>query len=108
MANAERAGAERAAGSDVAAERTRRAAQLRTDGASVDHTTGAAQPPSLRGIVAPLIAIVLGTFMAILDVTVVNVAPPTFGRIFQADLNLLQGDYGLHAGAGCGDPSQAG
>jgi EmrB/QacA subfamily drug resistance transporter len=44
----------------------------------------------MRAIVAPLAAIVLGTFMAILDNTVVNVALPTLGRVFQADLRLLQ------------------
>src|SRR5687767_15478124 len=43
------------------------------------HTTQAAVPApdapfSMRAIVAPLFAIVLGTFMAILDNTVVNVA----------------------------------
>src|SRR5687767_6041183 len=47
-------------------------------------------PFSMRAIVAPLAAIVLGTFMAILDNTVVNVALPTLGRVFQADLRLLQ------------------
>ena len=47
-------------------------------------------PFSMRAIVAPLAAIVLGTFMAILDNTVVNVALPTLGRVFQTDLRLLQ------------------
>jgi EmrB/QacA subfamily drug resistance transporter len=36
------------------------------------------------------VAIVFGTFMAILDTTVVNVALPTLGRVFNADLRLLQ------------------
>src|SRR5687768_11119209 len=59
------------------------------------HTTQAAVPApdapfSMRAIVAPLAAIVLGTFMAILDNTVVNVALPTLGRVFQTDLRLLQ------------------
>ena len=60
-------------------------------------TTPTPQPPtvedvpfSMRAIVAPLAAIVLGTFMAILDTTVVNVALPTLGRVFQTDLRLLQ------------------
>jgi EmrB/QacA subfamily drug resistance transporter len=38
----------------------------------------------------PLIAVVLGTFMVILDTTVVNVALPTLGRAFDSDLALLQ------------------
>jgi len=38
----------------------------------------------------PLVAIILGTFMVILDSTVVNVALPTLGRVFGADLTLLQ------------------
>lgn len=45
---------------------------------------------SLRTILAPVVAIVLGTFMAILDTTVVNVALPTLGRVFSADLGVLQ------------------
>jgi EmrB/QacA subfamily drug resistance transporter len=43
-----------------------------------------------RSIFLPLIAIVLGTFMVILDNTVVNVALPTLGRVFATDLGLLQ------------------
>ncbi len=38
----------------------------------------------------PLIAIILGTFMVILDNTVVNVALPTLGRVLNSDLSLLQ------------------
>src|SRR5689334_3615953 len=45
---------------------------------------------SIRSILAPLSAIILGTFMVILDVTVVNVALPTLGQAFQVDLRLLQ------------------
>jgi EmrB/QacA subfamily drug resistance transporter len=43
-----------------------------------------------RSLLVPLIAIVLGTFMVILDTTVVNVALPTLGRVFASDLSLLQ------------------
>jgi EmrB/QacA subfamily drug resistance transporter len=45
---------------------------------------------SARAILAPLVAIILGTFMVILDNTVVNVALPTLGRVFATDLTLLQ------------------
>src|SRR5215210_6710519 len=45
---------------------------------------------SLRAILAPVAAIVLGAFMAILDTTVVNVALPTLGRVFDTDLHVLQ------------------
>src|SRR5947209_492863 len=43
-----------------------------------------------RAILVPLIAIVMGTFMVILDNTVVNVALPTLGRVLNSDLGLLQ------------------
>jgi len=45
---------------------------------------------STRALLVPLVAVILGTFMVILDSTVVNVALPTLGRVFGADLNLLQ------------------
>jgi EmrB/QacA subfamily drug resistance transporter len=41
-------------------------------------------------VLVPLIAIILGTFMVILDNTVVNVALPTLGRVLGTDLGLLQ------------------
>jgi MFS family permease len=43
-----------------------------------------------RAILIPLIAIIMGTFMVILDNTVVNVALPTLGRVLNSDLGLLQ------------------
>jgi MFS family permease len=43
-----------------------------------------------RSLLVPLIAIVLGTFMVILDTTVVNVALPVLGQVFETDLSLLQ------------------
>src|SRR5919204_2270231 len=43
-----------------------------------------------RAIFVPLIAIIMGTFMVILDNTVVNVALPTLGRVLNSDLSLLQ------------------
>src|ERR671930_2427733 len=46
--------------------------------------------PTTRSVLVPLIAIVLGTFMVILDNTVVNVALPTLGRVLNADLSVLQ------------------
>ncbi|MGH2355199.1 MAG: DHA2 family efflux MFS transporter permease subunit, partial [Chloroflexota bacterium] len=49
-----------------------------------------AAPMSARAILVPLVAIIIGTFMVILDNTVVNVALPTLGRVFEADLALLQ------------------
>src|SRR5918911_1997689 len=45
---------------------------------------------STRSVLVPLIAIVLGTFMVILDNTVVNVALPTLGRVLGTDLSVLQ------------------
>src|SRR5436190_10377192 len=45
---------------------------------------------SARSILLPVVAIIFGTFMVILDNTVVNVALPTLGRVFATDLNLLQ------------------
>src|SRR5947209_1032530 len=49
-----------------------------------------AAPFSIRTIALPLAAIVLGTFMAILDNTVVNVALPTLERFFKVDLHQIQ------------------
>ena len=46
--------------------------------------------PSTRSVLVPLIAIVLGSFMVILDNTVVNVALPTLGRVLDTNLSLLQ------------------
>jgi EmrB/QacA subfamily drug resistance transporter len=46
--------------------------------------------PSTRSVLIPLIAIILGSFMVILDNTVVNVALPTLGRVLDTDLSLLQ------------------
>src|ERR687885_1965923 len=43
-----------------------------------------------RAIMIPLVAIIMGTFMVILDNTVVNVALPTLGRVLNSDLSLLQ------------------
>jgi EmrB/QacA subfamily drug resistance transporter len=45
---------------------------------------------SSRSLLVPLIAVVLGTFMVILDTTVVNVALPTLGQVFGTDLSVLQ------------------
>jgi EmrB/QacA subfamily drug resistance transporter len=45
---------------------------------------------STRSVLVPLIAIVLGSFMVILDNTVVNVALPTLGRVLATDLSVLQ------------------
>jgi len=45
---------------------------------------------STRSVLIPLIAIILGTFMVILDNTVVNVALPTLSRVFDSDVALLQ------------------
>ena len=45
---------------------------------------------STRSVLVPLIAIILGTFMVILDNTVVNVALPTLGRVLNTDLAVLQ------------------
>jgi EmrB/QacA subfamily drug resistance transporter len=59
-------------------------------------TAPATRPPapeapfSLRAILFPMAAVILGVFMAILDTTVVNVALPTVGRVFAADLQILQ------------------
>src|SRR5579859_356790 len=48
------------------------------------------RPFSMRAILAPLVAIIIGTFMAILDNTVVNVALPTLVRVFKTDLQVIQ------------------
>lgn len=47
-------------------------------------------PTSIAGILAGLSAVILGAFMSILDATIVNVALPTFGRVFETSLQSLQ------------------
>src|SRR5216683_631914 len=51
---------------------------------------------SARSLLLPLIAIIIGTFMVILDTTVVNVALPTLGRVFATDISLLQWVIGAY------------
>ncbi len=43
-----------------------------------------------RSLFVALLAIIVGTFMAILDATVVNVAVPTIERAFNTDLQVIQ------------------
>src|ERR671939_31007 len=43
-----------------------------------------------RSVLVPPIAVILGSFMVILDSTVVNVALPTLGRVLDTDLSVLQ------------------
>src|ERR671933_2509187 len=51
---------------------------------------------SARTLLIPLVAIILGTFMVILDTTVVNVALPTLGRVFATDIAVLQWVIGAY------------
>jgi EmrB/QacA subfamily drug resistance transporter len=44
----------------------------------------------MQRIAAPLVAIILGTFMVILDTTVVNVAVPSLAKSFNSNLHTLQ------------------
>jgi EmrB/QacA subfamily drug resistance transporter len=53
-------------------------------------TAAPATPFSVRSIAVPLIAIILGMFMVILDTTAVNVAVPTLAVDFKSDLRTLQ------------------
>ena len=50
----------------------------------------AATPFSLRGILAPLVAIVIGVFMVVLDSTAANVAIPTLAKGFRDPLSTIQ------------------
>ncbi|RKP55064.1 DHA2 family efflux MFS transporter permease subunit [Cohnella endophytica] len=45
---------------------------------------------SLRELIAPLIAIIVGIFMVILDTTAVNVALPVLGKDFHRSLSVVQ------------------
>ncbi len=47
-------------------------------------------PFSLRAILVPLLALIMGLFMVILDNTVVNVALPTLVKDFHTDLRTLE------------------
>ena len=65
-------------------------AGTRVSTAPATRTPAPEAPFSLRAILFPMAAVILGVFMAILDTTVVNVALPTLGRVFAADLQILQ------------------
>ncbi|NKI24758.1 DHA2 family efflux MFS transporter permease subunit [Paenibacillus dendritiformis] len=61
------------------------------------HNNQSAAPPSPQGgevslkqLFAPLLAVIIGTFMVILDSTVVNVAIPTLVEYFDASLQSIQ------------------
>ncbi|WP_334077596.1 MDR family MFS transporter [Paenibacillus sanfengchensis] len=45
---------------------------------------------SIKQLFAPLMAVIIGTFMVILDSTAVNVAVPTLVRYFDASLQVIQ------------------
>src|ERR1700716_3051841 len=51
---------------------------------------------SARSLLLPLVAIIIGTFMVILDNTVVNVALPKLGTVFATDISLLQWVIGAY------------
>src|ERR1700720_2669160 len=45
---------------------------------------------SIRALIAPLIAIIIGMFMVILDTTAVNVAIPVLAADFKSTLSVIQ------------------
>ena len=49
-----------------------------------------AAPFTIRSIMGPLIAIIMGIFMVVLDTTAVNVSLPTLSRDFKSDVHTLQ------------------
>src|SRR5579883_1378278 len=58
--------------------------------AAAPTATPSATPFSMRAILAPLIAIIIGVFMVILDGTAVNVALPGLVRNFHSGLTTIQ------------------
>ncbi|ASA21346.1 MDR family MFS transporter [Paenibacillus donghaensis] len=54
------------------------------------HNTAEEQPFSLKAIIPPLLAIIVGMIMVILDGTVVNVAVPKLVEYFSTDLKTIQ------------------
>ncbi|WP_068614046.1 MDR family MFS transporter [Paenibacillus tuaregi] len=48
------------------------------------------KPFSMKDVMAPLLAVIIGTFMVILDSTVVNVAIPTLVDYFHSSLHTIQ------------------
>src|SRR5579872_7218136 len=58
--------------------------------AQVSATTEEAPPFTLRGILAPLVTIIIGAFMSILDTTATNVAVPSLVREFHDPLSTIQ------------------
>ena len=51
-------------------------------------TTG--QEVSIRSIIAPLLAVIIGMIMVILDSTIVNVALPGLVKTFDSTLSTMQ------------------
>lgn len=45
---------------------------------------------TIKEIIAPLLAVIIGTFMVLLDSTVVNVAVPTLVQYFDSPLHTMQ------------------
>ena len=58
--------------------------------AAATGATPEAPPFTLRGILAPLVAIIIGTFMAILDTTATNVAVPSLVKAFHSPIATIQ------------------
>ncbi|MCR8643822.1 DHA2 family efflux MFS transporter permease subunit [Paenibacillus sp. N1-5-1-14] len=48
------------------------------------------QPLSMRSLIVPMIALIIGMFMVILDTTAVNVAIPVLAKDFNSTLSLIQ------------------
>lgn len=57
---------------------------------TVKGSSGADESFSIKSILAPLIAIIVGLFMVILDGTAVNVALPGLGQEFESTLSVVQ------------------
>ncbi|GGD84179.1 DHA2 family efflux MFS transporter permease subunit [Paenibacillus nasutitermitis] len=57
---------------------------------STSTTNAAEQPFSIKTIIGPLLAVIVGMIMVILDSTVVNVALPTLVDYFHTDVNTMQ------------------
>jgi EmrB/QacA subfamily drug resistance transporter len=53
-------------------------------------STPEAPPFTIRGILAPLVAIIIGAFMAVLDTTATNVAVPSLVKAFHDPISTVQ------------------
>src|SRR5687768_14929028 len=63
---------------------------IMSDPSAIVRNTPEERAFTIKDIMAPLLAVIIGTFMVLLDSTVVNVAVPTLVQYFDSPLHTIQ------------------